>query len=63
MARSKRPLRHPQQLFDALINHADRHRRRGVPDPAILDDADIELHDVAVLNPPLTADSVHDFVV
>ncbi len=34
-----------------------------VPDPAVLDDADVELNDVAVLNPSLAADAVDNFVV
>src|SRR5207245_5833044 len=33
------------------------------PHPAVLDHAYVELHDVTVLNPTLTTDSVHDFVV
>ena len=41
----------------------DRHGRRGVAHPAVFDDADVELHDVAILNAPRAADPVHDFFV
>src|SRR5439155_18582984 len=59
----QRPLRHPQQTFGALVNDADRHRCRGIADPALADDSDIEFHDIAILNSPLTGNSVNDFVV
>src|SRR5438552_14280066 len=59
----QRPLRHPQQTFGALVNDAHRHRFRGIAHPALADDSDIEFHDIAILNSPLTGNSVNDFVV
>ena len=51
------------KLLDALVDHADGNGRRGIAHPAVLHHADVELHDVAVLDPALTADAVHDLVI
>src|SRR4051812_4117947 len=60
---AKSRLGHSQQPLRALVDHADRNREGGIPYPAVLDYPDVELHDVAILDPALTADAVHDFVV
>ena len=59
----QRALRDREQFLDPLVDHPDRNRRRRVPHPAVLHNADVELHDVAILNAALTADAVHDLVV
>jgi len=59
----QRALRDGEELLDPFIDHPDRNRRRRVPHPAVLHDADIELHDVAILNTALAPDAVHDLVV
>src|SRR5436309_14826918 len=59
----QRPLRHPQQTFGALVNDADRHRCRGIADPALTDDSDIDVHGSAIFNSPLTPHSMNYFVV
>src|SRR5437868_1291214 len=59
----QRFFRDAQQLICPFVDHPYRYRLGSVPDPAILDDADIEFHNVAVLNTPLTADAVYDFIV
>src|SRR5689334_3562970 len=52
-----------QQLIDAFVDHSNRDCRGRIPYPAVLDDTDIQLHDVAILNPALTADAVNDLVI
>src|SRR5215510_5030273 len=52
-----------QQLVGSVINNSYWHSGSVVPHPAILNDANIQFYDVAILNAPLAADSVHDFVI
>src|SRR5947208_5636630 len=59
----ERIFRYAQQLVCALIDDSNRHGERVVPYPAILNDANIQFYDVAILNAPLAADAVHDFIV
>src|SRR5207237_5160470 len=56
-------LGHAQQPLGAVVDHSHGDGKCRVPHPALLDHADVELHDVAILNTSLTADSVHDLVV
>src|SRR5256885_7725393 len=46
-------------LFRSIVDHPDRNSERGVSHPAILDHADIQFHDVPVLDPPLTRSEEH----
>src|SRR5438067_13258828 len=57
------PLCDPQQTLRLLVDDADRHRRGGIADPAIANHSDIELHNNAILNPPLAGNSVNYFVI
>src|SRR6266436_275990 len=59
----QRIFRDAQQLVDTLLDDSDRHRRRGVPHPTVLDYSDVQLHNIAVLNPALARDAVHNFVI
>src|SRR6266516_3950440 len=59
----QRILRDAQQLVDTLLNDSDRNRRRGVPHPTVLDYSDVQLHNIAVLNPALARDAMHNFVI
>jgi len=59
----KSSLGNAEQPLRAIVDHADRNREGRVPYPSLLDYADIELHDVAILNTSLAADSVHNLVV
>src|SRR5439155_23539463 len=52
---------HTQQLVCPFINYPDGNSRRVITNPALLNNADVELHDVSVLNTPLTADAVNNF--
>src|SRR5207249_9097206 len=59
----ERIFRHPQQLVRPFINDSNRHSRRVIAYPTIPNHADIELYDIAILDPPLAADAVHHFIV
>src|SRR6266480_3182293 len=59
----QRILRDGQQLVDTLLNDSHRHRCRRVPHPTVLDHADVQLHNIAVLNPALARDPVYNFVI
>src|SRR5438067_5683830 len=52
-----------QQLVRALFDDSNRNSRGVIPNPTILNNADVELHDVAILNAPLAANAVDHFVV
>src|SRR5919201_1076891 len=56
-------LRRPQQALGAIVHHADGNGRSVVPYPTGLNDADVELDDIAVLNAPVAANPVNDLVV
>ena len=60
---AQRGLRDAQKTLRPFIDHADRNGVSGVPHPTVLDHADVELDDVAVLDPALAPDAVHDFVI
>src|SRR5262249_30218667 len=46
-----------------LVNDSDGNSRRIIANPAVRNNADVELHYVAILNAPLAADAVDHFVV
>src|SRR4029078_3984045 len=46
-----------QQLVGALVDDSNWHSRRIIANPTILNNTDVELHDVAILNAPLTANT------
>src|SRR5437763_9775846 len=52
-----------QQLVGALVDDSDGNSRSVIANPTILNNADIELHYVAILNTPLAANTVDHFVV
>src|SRR5258705_13124593 len=52
-----------QQLVRALVDDSYGNSRGVVANPAILNNADVELHHVAILNAPLAANTVDHFVV
>src|SRR3954453_8776664 len=52
-----------EQLVDSFVDDPDGNSHRSVAYPSILDHADVEFYDVAILDSPLAADSVDDFVV
>src|SRR5690349_2945499 len=52
-----------QQLVGALIDDSHGNCRGVVANPSILNDPDVELHDIAILNAPLTANPMDHFVV
>src|SRR6266513_6099535 len=52
-----------QQLVRALFDDSNGNSRGVIPNPTILNNADVELHDVAILNAPLAANAVDHFVV
>src|SRR5678815_3937463 len=54
---------HPEQSLRPVVNHPNRNRPCGIPDPAVLDDANIKLYDVAILNATRTSNPVNDLVV
>jgi hypothetical protein len=51
------------QTFNAFINYSDGDSCGVVPHPAVFDDADVELNDIAVLNTSLAPDAVDNFIV
>jgi hypothetical protein len=52
-----------QQLVRALVDDSYGNSRGVIANPTILNNADVELHDVAILNAPLAANTVDHFVV
>src|SRR5215471_15166613 len=52
-----------QQLVCTLINDSNGNSRGVIPNPTILNNANVELHYVAVLNPSLAANTVDHFVI
>src|SRR4030095_16787751 len=52
-----------QQLVRALIDDTNRNSSSVITNPTILNNANIELHYVAILNAALAPDTVDDFVV
>src|SRR5439155_20555001 len=50
-------------LLNPLVDHTGSDSCRRVTYPTVLNYSDVELHDVAVLNPTLTRDSMDNFVV
>src|SRR4030095_117380 len=59
----QRALSNREQFLNSLVDHANWNRRRRVAHPAILHNTDVQLHDVAVLDPTLAPDAVHNLVV
>src|SRR6266404_8848919 len=53
----------PQQLVRALIDDSYGNSRSVIANPTIRNNADVELHYVAILNAPLAANTVDHFVV
>jgi hypothetical protein len=62
-ADGERFLRLVEEARDCGRDGADGNRRGGVADPAVEDDADVELDDVGVLDAARAADAVDDLVV
>src|SRR5207249_9436669 len=52
-----------QQLIRAFIDDSNWNSRGVIAYPAILNYADVQFHNVAILNSPLAADAVNHFVV
>src|SRR5262245_10296864 len=52
-----------QQLVRALFDDSNGNSRGVITNPTILNNADVELHYVAILNAPLAANTVDHFVV
>src|SRR6476661_2274334 len=52
-----------QQLVRALVDDSYRNGRGIIANPTILNNADVELHDIAILNAPLAANTVNHFVI
>jgi hypothetical protein len=52
-----------QQLVRALVDDSYGNSRGVIANPTILDNADVELHDVPILNAPLAANTVDHFIV
>jgi len=50
-----------QQLIRAFIDDSNWNRRSVIAYPAILNNADVQFHNVAILNSPLAADAVNRF--
>src|SRR5215831_13116734 len=59
----ERVFRRTQQLILALFDDSNRDSRGVIANPTILNNADVELHNVAILNASLAADTVDHFVV
>src|SRR6188472_3937800 len=52
-----------QQLVRALVDDSYGNCRGVIANPTILNNADVEFHDIAILNTPLAANTVNHFVV
>src|SRR4051794_38416623 len=52
-----------EQLVHPVVDHSHRDGSSGIAYPSILNHSNIQLHDVAVLNPALTADPMNNLVV
>src|SRR5205814_1148426 len=52
-----------QQALHLVIGDAHWHRGSRIADPALPDHADIQFHDIAVLDSAVPADAVHDLFV
>jgi hypothetical protein len=59
----QRALSHREQFLNSLVDHANWDGRRRVAHPPILNNTDVELHDVSVLDTALAPDAVHDLIV
>src|SRR5215472_12457393 len=54
---------HTQQVVRALVDNSNGNSCGVISNPTILNDTDVELHYVAILNSPLAADAVDNFVI
>src|SRR6516164_439237 len=52
-----------QQLVRTLFDNSNGNSRGVIPNPTILNNTDVELHNVAILNAPLAANTVDHFVI
>src|SRR5262249_58343072 len=59
----ERVFSHTQQLIRPLIDDSNGNGRGVIANPTIMDNADVELHNLAILNAPLAANAVHHFVI
>src|SRR5215469_11764492 len=59
----KRVFCRTQQLVRALVDDSYGNSRGVIANPTILNNADVELHYIAILNAPLAANTVDHFVV
>src|SRR4029434_7013762 len=55
-------LSHAHQSIDTFVHHSNRYGRGGIPHPTVFDHPDVQLYNIAVLNPPLARAAV-DLVV